>query len=776
MQKVFLTFAKKDSIIPFSPMDMTADEFYTPEERTQQQALMQQLDSLTRDFISDSDKERIGRYRLRAIEGGQLGRDVFGFNKALDDLRTAIIVCDEMGMKRAATLGILLAETCAEQLSADDGKQLAEDFGADVARIVKGIIKTEKLYEKTPAIGTENFRNLLLSFADDMRVILIMIARRVNLMRQLGNIDTSDGSKVAARTAAAHEAAELYAPLAHKLGLYSLKSELEDLSMKYTETDVYYQIKEKLNQTKASRDRYIADFIKPIEQKMKEAGLKCHVKGRTKSIHSIWQKMKKQRCPFEGVYDLFAIRIILDSPLEKEKQECWMAYSLVTDMYQPNPKRLRDWLSIPKSNGYESLHTTVMGPEGKWVEVQIRTERMDDIAERGLAAHWRYKGIKSESGLDEWLTSIREALESNDDDSDLMDHFKMELYKDEVFVFTPKGDLFRLPHGATVLDFAYSIHTNLGYHCTGAKVNNRHVQLKYVLSNGDQVEILSSNTQTPKQGWLNMVTTTRARTKIRQALKEMAATQARVAREELERRLKNRKIELSEGTMLHLIKKMGYKDVIEFYQSVSEGRIKMDEVIEQYASLYNIEHGLATDTNTGETHSAAGYQLALDTGSQTAVGADEGANSRSLFFVDPNMVGIEYKLARCCNPVYGDKIFGFVTVSNGIKIHRQECPNANDLRKKYPYRQVEARWSGKPAGSFSPATLSIVGMDDIGIVNNITSVISSDEHMQMRSISIDTHDKLFSGRLTIMIDDTSRLESLIKKLSRVKGVKQVTRT
>lgn len=755
---------------------MKADEFYTPQEQIQLQALAQQLDNLTRDFLSDTDRQRISAYRTRAIEEGRLGRDVFGFNTALSDLRTAIVVCEEMGMKRAATIGILLAETGIGEQPDTGSKTLTDEFGPDVARIVGGITKTEKLYEKTPAIGTENFRNLLLSFADDMRVILIMIARRVSLMRQLGTIDTADEQKLQARTAAAHEAAELYAPLAHKLGLYSLKSELEDLSMKYTETDVYYQIRDKLSQTKASRDKYIADFIKPIEQKMADAGLKCHVKGRTKSIHSIWQKMKKQRCPFEGVYDLFAIRIILDSPLEKEKQECWMAYSLVTDMYQPNPKRLRDWLSIPKSNGYESLHTTVMGPEGKWVEVQIRTERMDDIAERGLAAHWRYKGIKSESGLDEWLTSIREALESSDDGSDLMDNFKMELYKDEVFVFTPKGDLFRLPHGATVLDFAYSIHTNLGYHCTGAKVNNRHVQLKYVLCNGDQVEILSSNTQTPKQGWLNMVTTTRARTKIRQALKEMAATQARTAREELERRLKNRKIELNEGTMLHLIKKMGYKDVIDFYQSVSEGRVKADEVIEQYETLYNIEHGLATDTGSGESHSAAGYQLALDTGSQTAVGADDEGNPHSLFFVDPNMVGIEYKLARCCNPVYGDKIFGFVTVSSGIKIHRLECPNARDLRKKYPYRQVEARWSGKPAGSFSPATLSIVGMDDIGIVNNITSVISSDKHMQLRSISIDTHDNLFSGRLTIMIDDTSRLESLIKKLSRVKGVKQVTRT
>ena len=750
----------------------------TPQEEQLQQELKAHLASLVGESLTPQDMERLEHYQTKALDEGRLQRDVFGLNPILNDLRTAIIVAEEMGMKRAAVVSILMHEAVKAGTATDE--DVRREFGEDVARIVGGLVKLGKLYEKNPAIESENFRNLLLSFADDMRVILIMIAERVCLMRQISvpvSDEITDFNENRLKVAA--EAAYLYAPLAHKLGLYKLKSELEDLSMKYTESEVYYQIKEKLNQTKASRDKYIAEFIRPIEEKMAAAGLKCHVKGRTKSIHSIWQKMKKQRCAFEGVYDLFAIRIIIDSPLDKEKQECWLAYSLVTDMYQPNPNRLRDWLSIPKSNGYESLHTTVMGPEGKWVEVQIRTERMDDIAERGLAAHWRYKGIKSESGLDEWLTSIREALENADDDRELMDRFKMDLYKDDVFVFTPKGDLFKLPHGATVLDFAFSIHTNLGCHCTGAKVNNRHVQLKYVLANGDQVEILSSNSQTPKQGWLNIVTTSRAKTKVRQALKEIAARQASIGREEIVRRFKNRKIELDEGTMLRLIRKMGFKQQEqEFYQQVADGKLTSDEVIEQYTALWSAEHGISPTADAGENasgHSAADFRLDLSTGTNgTAV--SEATDSNGILFVDPNMAGVEYKLAPCCNPIFGDDIFGFVTVSDGIKIHRKSCPNAPDMQRRFGYRMVPAKWSGrKVSGRFSPVTLSIVGVDDLGIVNNLTAIISKDEHMQLRSISIDTHDNLFSGTLTIMMDDTTRLTSLIRKLKEVHGVKQVLR-
>lgn len=756
---------------------MTETEFFTEQEHATAHELSTRLHTLLGDTLTHEDGVKLQSLLSAAIDSGTLTRGVFGLNPIVLDMQTAVIVVEEMGMKRASVLSILVHE--AVRCGTATPEEVERDFGSDVARIVGGLVKTARLYEKNPTIESENFRNLLLSFADDMRVILILIAERVCLMRSLAHIpEDDDGTFDYNRRKASTEAECLYAPLAHKLGLYKLKSELEDLSMKYLETDVYYSIKEKLNETKASRDRYIAEFIQPIEAKMASAGLKCHIKGRTKSIHSIWQKMKKQCCPFEGVYDLFAIRIILDSAPDREKQECWMAYSLVTDMYQPNPNRLRDWLSIPKSNGYESLHTTVMGPGGKWVEVQIRTERMDDIAERGLAAHWRYKGIRSESGLDEWLTGIREALENADNDSELMDRFKMDLYKDEVFVFTPKGDLYKLPHGATVLDFAFSIHTNLGCHCTGAKVNNRHVQLKYVLNNGDQVEILSSATQQPKQGWLSIVTTARARTKVRQVLKEIESRQASLGREEIERRFKNRKLELDEGVMLRLIRKMGFKlQEQAFYQQVADGKISSEEVIEQYIPLWNAEHGIRTEADN-EAEGATGRSAAeyrLDTSSEAQGIATDGNQTGGILFVDPNMAGVEYKLAKCCNPIYGDDIFGFVTVSDGIKIHRSTCPNAPDLRNRFGYRLLPAQWSGKAVGRFTPVTLSVVGIDDLGIVNNLTSIISKDEHMQLRSISIDTHDNLFSGTLTVMMDDATRLNSLIRKMKEVKGVKQVTR-
>jgi GTP pyrophosphokinase len=620
-------------------------------------------------------------------------------------------------------------------------------------------VKINELYSKSPTIESENFRNLLLSFAEDMRVILIIIADRVNLMRQI-----KETPNIEARTQVANEAAYLYAPLAHKLGLYKLKSELEDLSLKYTEHDVYYHIKDKLNETKASRDKYIAAFIEPIQHKLEEAGLKFHMKGRTKSIHSIYQKMKKQKCPFEGVYDLFAIRIILDSPVDKEKQECWQVYSIVTDMYMPNPKRLRDWLSVPKSNGYESLHTTVMGPEGKWVEVQIRTERMDEIAERGLAAHWRYKGVKGESGLDEWLTSIRETLENADSDLEVMDQFKLELYEDEVFVFTPKGDLYKMPKGATVLDFAFAIHSKLGSKCIGAKVNGKNAQLKQTLNSGDQVEVMTSNTQTPKRDWLNIVTTSKARTKIRQAIKEIEARQTEFAKETIERKFKNRKLEYDEAVMMRLIKKLGYKTVTEFYQDIANETRDANDIIEKYLELKKKET---------ENREDIVYRSAENFSMQTA--QDDKTFKEDVLVIDQNLKGLDFKLAKCCNPIYGDDVFGFVTISGGIKIHRTDCPNARELQSRFAYRIVKARWAGKSHGKQYPITLRIVGHDDIGIVTNITSIINKENDILLRSISIDSHDGLFSGMMTVMVDDTSKLESLVKKIKTVKGVKQVNR-
>ena len=720
--------------------------------------LYRKLLKLSGDTLLKGDCRKLKFDLVHSIQTNRIHRDVFGLNPLIKDMQTAVIVAEEIGMRRASILGVMLHDSvrCGTYTIED----INRNYGEDVAGIIRGLIRVNDLYDKSPTIESENFRNLLLSFAEDMRVILIMIASRVNIMRQIKDAENDE-----ARRRVADEAAYLYAPLAHKLGLYKLKSELEDLSLKYTEHDVYYHIKDKLNATKAARDKYIEAFIGPIQKKLEEAGLRFHIKGRTKSIHSIYQKMKKQQCPFEGVYDLFAIRVILNSAPDKEKQECWQVYSIVTDMYQPNPKRLRDWLSVPKSNGYESLHITVLGPEGKWVEVQIRTERMDEIAERGLAAHWRYKGIKGESGLDEWLTSVREALENSDNDLEAMDRFKLDLYEDEVFVFTPKGDLFKLGKGATVLDFAFHIHTQVGCRCIGAKVNGRNVQLKQVLQSGDQVEILTSNTQTPKQDWLNIVTTSKARTKIKQALKEMASRQTAFAREMLERKFKNRKIEYDDPTMMRLIKRMGYKVVTEFYQAVADETLDVNDIIDRYVEQQKRENDAHEEI---QYRSAESYNL-------TSPSKEETSTKEDVLVIDQNLKGLDYKLAKCCTPIYGDDVFGFVSVTGGIKIHRCDCPNAAELRSRFGYRIVKARWAGKSQGTQYPITLRVVGHDDIGIVTNITSIISKETGITLRSIGIDSHDGLFSGTLTVMVGDTGHLEALIKKLRTVKGVKQVAR-
>ncbi len=736
---------------------MENQDFFTPDEHKLLITLYRKLLSLSKDTLQKDDCRKLKAHLIKDMSSRTIPRNVFGMNPIIEDMQTAVIVAEEMGMRRASILGIMLHESVEHDLCTIE--TIRDEYGEDVAGIIRGLVKINELYDKSPTIESENFRNLLLSFAEDMRVILIIIADRVNLMRQI-----KDNPNGEARLKVANEAAYLYAPLAHKLGLYKLKSELEDLSLKYTEHDVYYHIKEKLNATKEARDRYIDAFIEPIRKKLEAAGLKFHMKGRTKSIHSIYQKMKRQGCPFEGVYDLFAIRIILDSPADKEKQECWQAYSIVTDMYLPNPKRLRDWLSVPKSNGYESLHITVMGPEGKWVEVQIRTERMDEIAEKGLAAHWRYKGIKGETGLDEWLNSIRETLESTDNDLDAMDQFKLELYKDEVFVFTPKGDLYRLPKGATVLDFAFSIHTNLGCRCTGAKVNGKNVQLRQKLNSGDQVEIMTSNTQTPKRDWLNFVTTSKARNKIRQALKEIAARQSAFAKEMLERKFKNRKIEYDEAIMMRLIRKMGYKTVTDFYQGISDESADVNDIIDKYVEMQKKENEQREEVTY---RSAENYNLPEYTESKDY--------KDDVLVIDRNLKGLDFTLAKCCHPIYGDDVFGFISISGGIKIHRNDCPNAKELKSRFPYRIVKARWAGKSQGKQYPITLRVIGHDDIGIVTNITSIINKEENILLRSINIDSHDGLFSGMLTVTVDDNAKLEALIKKIKTVKGVMQVSR-
>ena len=729
---------------------MTERLEFTPTEKEETLALYQKIREEIAPSLLEGDEDRMRHDMLQALDTKQLQRDVFGLNPILLSFQTAQLVVDEIGLKRDSVLAVLLRPTVEEGLLTVD--EVKDQFGESVARILHGLQRIQELYQKNPVIESENFRNLLLSFAEDMRVILIMIADRVNLMRQIKDTDNDS-----AKHEVSQEAAYLYAPLAHKLGLYKLKSELEDLSLKYLEHDAYYHIKEKLSETKKSRDAYIERFIDPVSQRLTEAGIKFHIKGRTKSIHSIWQKMKKQKCPFEGVYDLFAIRIIIDTPIEKEKMQCWQAFAIVTSMYQPNPKRLRDWLSVPKSNGYESLHITVLGPEQKWVEVQIRTERMDEIAERGVAAHWRYKGVKGESGLDMLETS---------DGMEAMDQFKMDLYEDEVFVFTPKGDLFKFAKGATVLDFAYHIHSKVGSACTGARINGKVVTIRQPLQSGDQVEIMTSANQKPKQDWLNIAQTSRARSKIRLALKETQVKEGLFAKEMLERKFKNRKLEMDDSIMQLLIRKLGFKEVSDFYRQVANGELDPAVIIEKYIEL---QQGDQPVTGNNVAESAANFVLE---NSKHSVATNQMADD--VLVIDRNLKGIDYQLARCCQPIYGDKVFGFVTINGGIKIHREDCPNAPELKKRFGYRIVKARWSGKGASQYA-ITLRIIGNDDIGIVNNLTNIISRDEKLILRSINIDSHDGLFSGNLTIMIDDNTRLEALMKKLRTVRGVKQVER-
>lgn len=680
----------------------------------------------------------------------------FGHTLA-DKLCIADTILNELSLGKAAILSIFFQE--AVEKKALTIPEIEKKFNTPVASIIQGITRVRELYERNTSLETENFRKLFLTFAEDVRVILIIIAEHLQMMRTLAHYKSENRMNVA------RESSFLYAPLAHRMGLYAIKTELEDLSLKHTNREIYSEIAHKLNETKRSREKYISEFIGPLKDKLNELGFEFSIKGRTKSIHSIYNKMKKQNTPFENIYDLFAIRIIFDVPADKEKAACWQAYSIVADMYQPNPKRLRDWLSIPKSNGYESLHTTVLGPQGKWVEVQIRTVRMDEVAEKGLAAHWKYKGIKGESGMDEWLKNIREILENPELNAvDFMDEFKLNLYDKEVFVFSPKGDLHKLPKGATALDFAFSIHSNLGSKCVGAKVNGKNMPIKYVLNNGDQVEVLTSPTQKPNPAWLNVVTTSKAKNKIRQALKEIEFKDAEIGRETLIRRFKNWKIDLEDGKISRLAKKKGYKTVSDFYQEIAREKIDILDVREAYLDIDKKEY----PSDLAELRSAESFTASPAT--------SEISGKDDVLVIGQDLKNVDFKLSKCCNPIYGDEVFGFVSVTGGIKIHRTDCPNAPQMIARFGYRIVKARWSGKSQGSQYPITLRIVGHDDIGIVTNITSLISKEKNISLRSISIDSNAGLFQGNLTVMVDDLKDLENIVKKIRLVKGVKNVSRS
>ena len=662
------------------------------------------------------------------------------------------IIQVEVDLGKVPVVGVLLYEAVLAELTTPEAVQTL--FGEQVATFVNSLLKVGELYRNHPPVESDAFRRLLLSMAEDIRVVIVLICNQLYQIRNLSQYDEESRNRIA------KEASFLYSPLAHRLGLYKVKSELEDLSLKQTHPAIYEDIVNKLHDTKQQRDAYIKAFIEPVQKRLEEAGFTFTMKGRTKSVYSIWNKMKKQNTVFENIYDIFAIRIILDTPLEKEKAACWQAYSIVTDMYQPNPKRLRDWLSIPKSNGYESLHTTVMGPEGKWVEVQIRTQRMDEIAEKGFAAHFKYKGVKGEALFDEWLANVRDLLQHpNVDGLEYMDDFKLDLYDKEVFVFTPSGELKQLPKGATLLDFAFMIHSGLGSKCIGGKVNGKNVPIRYQLSSGDQVEIMTASNQTVHKEWLEFVQTTKARSHIKRILKEQESANVELGKELFKRRLKNWKLEYDERVAAKLAKKIGCATIQIFYQRLAEDSIDFSKIKDLYVEC-------STDAKPDEVRTADGFEHISSSSTDP--------NKEDVLVIDDHLQGILYTLSKCCNPIYGDDIFGFVSVRGTIKIHKKDCPNAPQMLSRFGYRFIKARWAGKSGTQYN-CTLHVTGTDDIGIVTNISSLIQKETNVSLRAMSVDSSDGLFRGTLTVTVSDTHVLEDVIKKIKAIRGVKSVER-
>ena len=679
------------------------------------------------------------------------------------DLRVsaALVIGNEVGLRKVAILAHLMEQPVLKGVVTVD--EVKANFGEETAHLLDLLLRISDLYATTPVVTTENFDHFLLSMAEDVRVILILIGRRLNLLRKAEEYLTEEG-----RVKLAIEVSYLYAPIAHRLGLYVLKSEMEDLCLKYTDPETFAFITGKLADTKEARDRYIAEFIEPVKKRLDELGVAYHIKGRTKSISSISNKLKKKKLPFEEIYDIFAIRVILDTPLSEERSRCWQVYSVITDMYQPNPERMKDWISIPKSNGYESLHITVMGPEKRWVEVQIRTKRMDEVAERGLAAHWRYKGIRSESGLDDFMTGVRALLENKEGEKkeDVIADFRMSLYDEEIYVFTPKGELRKLPKGATVLDFAYAIHSRIGSQTVSAKVNGTNVSIKQELRNGDTVEILTSKNQQPKPDWLNFAITGRARAKIKAALRAQNEEVIRMVREEMLRRFKNRKMPFDEAEFGKYAKKLGFKQLSAFFLSIHNGRTDLNAVLDGYKA--ELETKAKGEALPHETVSAENYV------SETIPEKIAHEKSGEVLKIDKNLSGIAYQFAKCCNPIYGDKIFAF-TSAKGMKIHRMTCPNAPELFSRYGYRVLPAEWVSKSDTKGYEVGLRVVGLDDVSVVNNISSQISSEKDVTLRSFRVDSDDGLFVGYFYVFVKNAGTLTTLIKKIRDAKGVKQVSR-
>lgn len=734
------------------------ETYYTDKERKFVISAFRELRIALADDLSYPEIRRIEDIIKGGIAAGKAHRDKYGINPSVRHLNTALLLSRYVGADRNMIIATLLYQICSDDyFSLEDVKA---EFGDDVRSIIHGLKNVADLYKKQTTQRDENFSKLMMAFAENIRVIIIMIVDRLALMKAINH---HPNQKFVFDIAS--ESLYLYAPLAHRLGLYKIKSELEDMSLKYTNRDLYTQIAHKLNESKQERDKYIAEFIAPIKKKLEDDGFKFEIKGRTKSIYSIWNKMWKQNAELKDIYDLFAIRIIIDTPLKNERSDCWKAFAIVTDMFKPNPSRLKDWISIPKSNGYESLHTTVTGPGQRWVEVQIRTQRMDEIAEKGLAAHFKYKGVKSEKSLDDWMANVRDLLETSGKDTpEIMKKMNMDVYDKEVFIFTPKGDLFRLPLGATILDFAFAIHSKIGCTCIGGKVNGKTHKINYELKNGDTVEVLTSSTQQPKQQWLSIVTTSKAKNKIRQSLNEISNRSAEFAKELLQRRFKNRKIEIEEAILTKVIKRLGYKTATDFYNEISSEKLDIGQIVDSYVALKEKED---------ETQQIASSRSAQEFVMQPP--ALSSSESSDVVIIGEGIKGINFKLSKCCMPIQGDDIMGFIASDGAIKIHKRGCPNARHLMNRYPYRTIKAAWSEIVGGNQFAVPLSIIGNDDIGIVNNITSLITKEKSVSLRSIAIDSNDGLFQGRLVVGVNDTVSLNNLIKKITAIKGVKDVRR-
>ncbi len=700
--------------------------------------------------LQKGDKQQIRKAFDLALESHKDMRRKSGEPYIYHPIAVAQIAAEEIGLGTTSIVCALLHDVVED--TSVTLQDIEEQFGKKVVRIIDGLTKISGIFDPNSSMQAENFRKMLLTLADDVRVILIKLADRLHNMRTMEFMARHKQLKIASETS------YLYAPLAHRLGLYAIKSELEDLSMKYTDPDTYKFIAKKLNEKKAEREKFIADFISPIQEILAEEGINASVFGRPKSIHSIWNKMRKKSIPFEEVYDLFAIRIIIDTDDEKEKTECWKVYSIVTDLYRPNPDRLRDWVSSPKANGYESLHTTVMGPRGQWVEVQIRTRRMNEIAEKGFAAHWKYKESNSDNGLDQWIQKVRDILNNPEPNAlDFVDDFKMNLFSDEIFIFTPKGTLVQLPNGATALDFAFEIHTDIGATCIGAKVNHKLVPLSHELLNGDQVEIITSSKQTPKEDWLNFVVTAKAKSKIKSSLKEEKRRVAEDGKEILERKLKSLKITYNTENINKIANFFKFPSSQELFYNVAKGAI----------DIKNLRNYVANERSEDANQNQ--FQSHIN-------GLVEKINKKDdTILIGDDYQKVDYTLAPCCNPIPGDDIFGFLTVNDGIKIHRTSCPNASKLMANYGYRILKAKWASLHNNVAFLTGLKIVGIDDVGLVNKITTVISQDFKVNIRSLSISSNEGIFEGDIMVFVNDTNQLDSLIKHLKQIPGITGVTR-